>query len=408
MWQWSEGIKRRVRLQELHFSSNDDETLMSYIDHCISEIASEEGLGLSDRIALSQIVFNSFRRLDVIQPLLDDEAITEIMVNGPHEIFIEVAGRVHRTAVSFESRERLEQIIQTIVSKVNRQVTELNPIVDARLEDGSRINAVLYPVALNGPILTIRKFIKEPMTLERLIDFGAIDVEVADCLRALVIARYNIFISGGTGSGKTSFLNALSQCIPSDERVITIEDSAELQINTVQNLIRLETRPPNIEGAGELTIQQLIRSSLRMRPDRIIVGEVRGSEAIDMLQAMNTGHDGSISTGHANSPQDMLGRLETMVLSGIQMPVEAIRAQIASAVDIMIHLGRLRDKTRRVIQICEVLGVENGQLQLNPLFAFEENTLESSRERVVGKLNRTTNTFRSSEKLLNAGLEVIL
>ncbi len=405
---WSEQIKRSIKLQELHFSSHDDEALIAFIDQCILDISSQEIIDLPERILLSQMVFNSFRRLDVLQPLLDDENISEIMVNGPDEVFVEIKGRVHKTAIKFESREKLEQIIQTIVSKVNRQVTELSPMVDARLSDGSRVHVVLFPVALNGPILTIRKFTKDPMTLERLIGFGALTEAVANLLQDLVKARYNIFISGGTGSGKTSFLNALAQCIPKDERVISIEDSAELQIDTVGNLIRLETRDANIEGVGELTMRQLIKASLRMRPDRIIVGEVRGGEAIDMLQAMNTGHDGSISTGHANSPQDMLARLETMVLSGVTIPLEAIRSQVASAIDIYIHLGRLRDKSRKVIQISEMIGLRDGELRLSPLFVFEEDPLRSSIDCVVGQLERTSNAFVATEKLRHAGLEVRL
>lgn len=402
---WIEWIKKNVKEQNLHFSTHSDEALSGYIDQCIAEISQHEVVDLSQRLIISQRVFNFFRRLDIIQPLLDDERITEIMVNGPSEIFVEMDGSIIKTEIQFESREKLEQIIQSIVSKVNRQVTELNPIVDARLSDGSRVHVVLFPVALNGPILTIRKFTKEPMTLERLVMLGALSEQVAYQLRRMVQAKYNIFISGGTGSGKTSFLNALSQCIPRDERVITIEDSAELQLRGIENLISLETRDANVEGVGELTMKQLIRASLRMRPDRIIVGEVRGFEALDMLQAMNTGHDGSISTGHGNSTSDMLSRLETMVLSGLQMPLEAIRLQIASAIDVMVHLARFRDRSRRVSHICEIVSFSNGEYCLNPLYVFEENLAQSTQECVIGDLRRTSNPLVNREKLLHSGFE---
>jgi len=320
------------------------------------------------------------RRLDVLQPLIDDKSITEIMINGPDSIFIERDGRVSKLNVKFESRRKLEDVIQTIVSRVNRTVNEASPIVDARLPDGSRVNVVLPPIALNGPVVTIRKFPEKPMTIEQLIKYGSITEEVAEVLERLVKAKYNIFICGGTGSGKTTFLNALSNFIPKDERIVTIEDSAELQITGVENIVRLETRNANTEGKGEITIRDLIRTSLRMRPERIIVGEVRGKEALDMLQAMNTGHDGSLSTGHANSTKDMLSRLETMVLSGAEMPLEAIRQQIASAIDIIIHLGRLRDKSRRTLEITEVVEYKNGQIVLNPLYEFvEEGKLRKNR-----------------------------
>lgn len=404
---WIEWIKSNVKAQNFHFSSHSDEALIAYIDQCICDISQGELLDLSQRLAIRQRVFNFFRRLDIIQPLLDDDRVTEIMVNGPDEIFVEIEGSIVKTEIRFESREKLEQMIQTIVSKVNRQVTERNPIVDARLSDGSRVHVVLFPVALNGPILTIRKFTKEPMTLERLVSLGALTQEAALQLRKMVQAKYNIFISGGTGSGKTSFLNALSQCIPEEERVITIEDSAELQIGSVKNLISLETRDANVEGIGELTIKQLIKASLRMRPDRIIVGEVRGFEALDMLQAMNTGHDGSISTGHGNSTTDMLSRLETMVLSGLQMPLEAIRLQIASAIDILVHLSRFRDNSRRVVQICEMVNFSNGEYRLNSLYEFKENIAESSLDKVVGELKRTSSPLANTDKLLKSGFEEV-
>ena len=348
-------------------------------------------------------VFNSMRGLDVLQPLVDDPSITEIMINGPHCVFVEQEGRLYRKDVSFETNEKLENVILNIVSKVNRTVNEANPIVDARLLDGSRVNVVLPPIALDGPTVTIRKFPEDPMTIQKLIAYGSITEEVAELLERMVKAKYNIFISGGTGSGKTTFLNALSNFIPKDERLITIEDSAELQIKGIANLVRLETRNANTEGKGEITIRDLIRSSLRMRPERIVVGEVRGAEALDMLQAMNTGHDGSLSTGHSNSTKDMLSRLETMVLSGNQIPIEAIRQQIASAIDIIIQLSRLRDKTRRTIEISEVAGYENGSIRINPLYRFVE-TGEEPDGRIIGSLVRTEFAMIHKEKFRNAGL----
>jgi pilus assembly protein CpaF len=325
------------------------------------------------------------------------------MINGPDTIFIEKNGKTYRLDVRFENRRKLEDVIQTMVSKVNRTVNESSPIVDARLEDGSRVNVVLPPIALNGPIVTIRKFPEKPMTIDQLIEYGSITEEVADVLNRMVRAKYNIFISGGTGSGKTTFLNALSNFIPKDERIITIEDSAELQIIGLDNIVKMETRNANTEGKGEITIRDLIKTSLRMRPERIIVGEVRGPEALDMLQAMNTGHDGSLSTGHANSPKDMLSRLETMVLSGSSMPLEAIRQQIASAIDIIIHLARLRDKTRRTMEITEIAGYENGEIILNPLYVFEEEG-ETPQKVIIGSLKRTKNEMVRKWKFKMAGI----
>ena len=348
-------------------------------------------------------VFNSMRGLDVLQPLVDDPSITEIMINGPDHIFIEQNGRLFQKDISFGTNEKLENVILNIVSKVNRTVNEANPIVDARLLDGSRVNVVLPPIALDGPTVTIRKFPEDPMTVQKLIEYGSITPEVAELLERMVKAKYNIFISGGTGSGKTTFLNALSNFIPKDERVITIEDSAELQIKGVANLVRLETRNANMEGRGEVTIRDLIRSSLRMRPERIVVGEVRGAEALDMLQAMNTGHDGSLSTGHSNSTKDMLSRLETMVISGNSIPIEAIRQQIASALDVIIQLSRLRDKSRRTVEITEVVGYEDGAIRLNPLYQFVE-TGEDETGRIIGGLVRTENVMVHTEKFRGAGL----
>lgn len=321
------------------------------------------------------------------------------MINGPKEIFIEKSGRLLRLEERFESEDKLQDVIQRIVALAGREVNQANPIVDTRLPDGSRVNVVLPPISLKGPIVTIRKFSKDPMTVEKLIRYGSITPQIADVLQLLVKAKYNIFICGGTGSGKTTFLNAISNFIPSDERVITIEDSAELQIANVDNLVSLETRNANTAGVGAVSIRDLIKSALRMRPDRIVVGEVRGAEALDMLQAMNTGHDGSLSTGHANSTRDMLSRLETMVLTGADgLPLDAVRQQIASAVDIIVHLSRLRDRSRKTMEITEVVGYEKGAIQLNPLYVFRENE-ESTLERVVGTLERTKNPLRNDFKL---------
>lgn len=349
-----------------------DEQVMDLVTEAVFRKSAKEYMNIAEKRKLADIVFNLMRRLGILQPIIDDKSITEIMINGPDRLFIERDGRVTKIDASFESIEKLEDVIQAIVSKTNRTVNEASPIVDISLQDGSRVNVVLKPIALNGPIMTIRKFPDKPMTMEKLVELGSLSREAAEDLCCLVEAKYNIFVCGGTGSGKTTFLNALSGKIPADERLITIEDSAELQLTDAQNIVRLETRNANSEGRGTITIRDLIKTSLRMRPERIIVGEVRGEEALDMLQAMNTGHDGSLSTGHANSPADMLKRLETMVLSAAPLPLEAIRQQIASAIDIVIHLSRLRDKTRRVLEISELSGYSNGQIQLNPLYRFHE------------------------------------
>jgi pilus assembly protein CpaF len=348
-------------------------------------------------------LMHSFRGLDVLQPLIDDKTITEIMVNSFDEIFIEKNGCVTRYSKGFENEQKLADIIQIIVAKVNRIVNESTPIVDARLEDGSRVNIVLPPIALKGPTMTIRKFPDKPMIMTQLVEKEALSLEAAELLKQLVAAKYNIFISGGTGSGKTTFLNALTNFIPREERIITIEDCAELQITNLPNLVRMETRNANTEGKGEITIRSLIHTSLRMRPNRIIIGEVRGSEALDMLQAMNTGHEGSISTGHSNNTYDMISRLETMVLSGISLPLTVIRQQISSAIDIMVHLGRLRDHSRRVVAIHEVLDLENNKIQLNPLFIFREDK-ESSLYQISGFLQPTGNKLVHTNKLAIAGL----
>lgn len=398
-----EMVSKRLDLTR---NVSDDE-----IRETISEIITEESgrkyMSLSEKKEIMESVFNSMRGLDVLQPLVDDPSVTEIMINGPDRVFVEQNGRLFQKDISFGSNEKLENVILNIVSKVNRTVNEANPIVDARLLDGSRVNVVLPPVALDGPTVTIRKFPEDPMTMQKLISYGSVTPEVAELLERMVKAKYNIFISGGTGSGKTTFLNALSNYIPKDERVITIEDSAELQIKGVANLVRLETRNANMEGKGEVTIRDLIRSSLRMRPERIVVGEVRGGEALDMLQAMNTGHDGSLSTGHSNSTKDMLSRLETMVISGNSIPIEAIRQQIASALDIIIQLSRLRDKSRRTVEITEVVGYENGAIKLNPLYQFIERG-EDQNGRVIGGLERTKSAMVHKEKFHMAGLSDIV
>ncbi|WP_026906283.1 CpaF family protein [Paucisalibacillus globulus] len=392
--------KLRETLDFMH--SITDEELKNFVEDTVFEYARERKLSSTEIKRIVDRMYHAFRGLGVLQPILDDPSITEIMINSYDEIFVEKDGQVFNAGVRFENQQKLEDTIQAIVSRVNRVVNEASPIVDARLQDGSRVNVVLPPVALKGPAMTIRKFPDKPMTVENLIQFGAITSEVADFLKVLVEAKFNIFIGGGTGSGKTTFLNVLSNFIPKSERLITIEDSAELKILHTPNLVSLETRNANTEGKGEITIRDLIRTSLRMRPNRIIVGEVRGAEALDMLQAMNTGHDGSISTGHANSVYDMLSRLETMVLSGAELPIEVIRKQISSAIDIMVHLTRFRDHTRRVFEISEVLDVENGEIQLNPLFVFEEEGVDST-GRIIGNLKRTTNKLQAVDKLKLSG-----
>jgi len=380
-----------------------DETIKETILQIVEELSEKQYMSLSERKTIVEGVFNSMRGLDVLQPLIDDPSITEIMINGPNHIFIEQDGRLSQKDISFGSNEKLENVIFHIVSKVNRTVSEANPIVDARLKDGSRVNVVLPPIALDGPTVTIRKFPEKPFTVEQLVSRQSITPEVAELLERMVKAKYNIFISGGTGSGKTTFLNALSNFIPKDERIITIEDSAELQIQGVPNLVRLETRNANMEGKGEITIRDLIKSSLRMRPERIIVGEVRGPEALDMLQAMNTGHDGSLSTGHANSVKDLLSRLETMVLSGYQMPIEAIRQQIASAIDIIIQLSRFRDKSRRTMEITEIVDYKSGEFKLNSLYKFVERG-EDENKNIIGQLESTGNQIVHTDKFHMAGL----
>ncbi|BCN32938.1 CpaF family protein [Anaeromicropila herbilytica] len=397
-------IKDEVLNQvDLKRNLSDDE-MLDIIDEAIINKSKESYINLDMKKQLRTEIFNSIRRLDVLQELVDNPDITEIMVNGENHIFIEEEGRIREYNKRFESKSKLEDVIQQIVSKSNRIINESNPIVDARLEDGSRVNVVLAPIALEGPILTIRKFPKSPITIEKLIQIGSLTEEAAMFLKKLVVAGYNIFISGGTGSGKTTFLNALSNFIPSEERLITIEDSAELQIQNIPNLVRLEVRNANVEGKNAISIRDLIKSALRMRPDRIIVGEVRDEAAIDMLQALNTGHDGSLSTGHANSPVDMLSRLEALVLLGADIPLLAVRKQIASAIDIIVHLGRLRDKSRRVLEIVEVLDCIEGEIQVNSLYSFVEEGEEDGR--VVGNMMKTEQQLRNMSKLSKAGIEL--
>ena len=385
-------------------SRMSNEELEENIEALVSERLGVQYCSIEQRVSIVQQIYSSIRGFGLLDTILTDDTITEVMINGPDHIFIEQKGHLFRLDKHFESERRLEDIIQRIVGLAGREVNQANPICDTRLSDGSRVNVVLPPIALCGPTLTIRKFSKTPMTIEKLIEYESITQDIADKLELLVKAKYNIFISGGTGSGKTTFLNALSNYIPKDERVITIEDSAELQIAGIDNLVSLETRNANVAGAGKITIRDLIKSSLRMRPERIIVGEVRGGEALDMLQAMNTGHDGSLSTGHANSTEDMLSRLETMVLQGAAgLPLDAIRQQIASAVDIIIHLSRLRDKSRKTVEITEVLGLEDGRIKLNPLYVFEEDE-NSTLEKVSGSLKRTNNRLVNDYKLKLSGL----
>ncbi|AYB42455.1 CpaF family protein [Paenibacillus lautus] len=396
------SVRDQVRSELDMSASVNNSELMARIEEMVWRRRELMELTAAEKRRLVRRVFDSFRGLDVLQPLVDNPRITEIMINSHQDIFIEQDGEVKKLPLQFESRSRLEDIIQSIVGTVNRVVNESTPIVDARLKDGSRVNIVLPPIALKGPTMTIRKFPESPMTMDDLVGKGALTEEAAEQLRILVKGKYNIFIGGGTGSGKTTFLNALSQYIPPDERVITIEDSAELKIVTVPNLVSLETRNANTEGRGEIAMRDLIRSSLRMRPNRIVVGEVRGSEALDMLQAMNTGHDGSLSTGHANSTQDMISRLETMVLSGANLPISVVRQQISSAIDIFVHLSRLRDRSRRVTEISEVIGMSDGEVVLNPLYRFRE-TGESG-GRVIGRLEPCGNPLQSADKLHMAGI----
>lgn len=393
-----EALKEKVCkavVNEMDFTRQmPDEEIFRIIDDVLTMLPERYDESLANIINLRIEVFNSLRKYDVIQEYLDDDTVTEIMINGCNDVFIERGGTIIKTEKSFLSREKLEDVIQQMVGSCNRSVNEAYPIADARLFSGERVNVVLPPVAINGPIVTIRRFPKSPITMDKLIENGSISIEAAKFLKKLVNAKYNIFISGGTGTGKTTFLNALSQYIPQNERIITIEDSAELNLNKAENLVRLETRNKNTEGCREIEIRDLIKSALRMRPDRIIVGEVRGAEAVDMLQAMNTGHDGSLSTGHANSSRDMIARLETMVISGMDIPLYSVRSQIAGGIDIFIHLGRLRDRRRVVLEISETEGFINGEVSLHKLFEWRGEGLVQ-----VGELINTRKLLEAEDGL---------
>ncbi len=403
MTQEMEQLRQKILTKLDLTRETGDEELEELIYKEVGTYSRYQGLSLKQREQFQREIYHSLRKLDALQELIDDPQVTEIMVNGADSIFFEKSGRVQKWDRQFYSREKLEDVIQQIVAAGNKIVNEANPIVDTRLKDGSRVNIVLSPIAIDGSAVTIRKFPEQPMRMEQLLQLGAISEEVADFLKQLVRAGYNIFISGGTGAGKTTFLNALSEFIPSGERVITIEDSAELQIHSVPNLIRLETRTANMEGVREITIRDLIRTSLRMRPDRIIVGECRGAETLDMLQAMNTGHDGSISTGHANSGRDMLRRLETMVLMGMELPLTAIRGQIASGIQILVHLGRLRDCSRKVLNVDEIDGMKDGEIQLHSIYRFVEAKDAGEEGKVTGTWEKT-GILQNTEKLKEAGL----
>ena len=397
------GLREMViRRLDMNFDLTD-EMLLAVIDQVLMTWEEKRKLPLAEKLRYRKTLFDSFRRLDILSDAMEDPEITEIMVNGPGEIFVEKNGEITRYPAGFCSAQKLSDLVQSIVSKVNRRVNEASPLADARLEDGSRVNIVLPPVALNGPVVTIRRFKREPPDMEKLVAWGTLPAEAAAFLEQLVKARYNIFISGGTGSGKTTFLGALAGFIPENERVITIEDSAELRLLQVKNLVRLEARAANEEGQYAVTIRDLIRNSLRMRPDRIIVGEIRSGEALDMLQAMNSGHDGSLSTGHGNSAPDMISRIETMVfMSGAELPLAAVRGQIASAIDVFVHLGRLRDGSRKVLAIEEMAGIdESGRVRLKPIYRFTETG--ESEGRIVGRLEKT-GELASRGKLRAAGI----
>ena len=398
------SLQREI-MNDLNFGEElSDQQLKDLIGKYLLEQEKGRNFTLLQRKQMGKEIFDSLRKMDVLQDLIDDDQVTEIMVNGPEMIFIEKNGKLHKTNLKFESREKLLHVINQIVSSCNRVVNESSPIVDARLKNGARVNVVLYPIALNGPILTIRRFPDKPITMERLIELQAISKEAAVFLEKAVKAKYNILVSGGTGSGKTTFLNALSCYIPEDERIITIEDSAELQIQGIDNLIRMETRNANLEGGKSISIRDLIKTSLRMRPTRIIVGEVRGEEAMDMIgSAMNCGHDGSMSSAHANSAEDILLRLENMMLMSVTLPLDVIRGQIASGVDLIVHLGRLRDKSRKVLEITEIKGIKQEKIILNPLYIFREIS-EKKSGYIEGKLEKVGKLIHTY-KMENAGIK---
>lgn len=395
-------LRRYVR-DNFSLSELSDDELFDSVSRLVIEKTGSTGMSIDEQVGITESVYSSIRGFGVLDMIMKDDSVTEVMINGYDSIWIEKNGMLKKLDNRFESEAHLEDTIQRIVAMAGREVNQASPIVDTRLPDGSRVNVVLPPVSVDGPVVTIRKFSVSRMTMDELVRIGSVTEEAAEMLRSFVKAGYNIFISGGTGSGKTTFLNALSDFIPENERVITIEDSAELQIAGVKNLVRLETRNANTSGSGAVSMRELIKSSLRMRPERIIVGEVRGAEALDMLTAMNTGHDGSLSTGHANSAEDMMSRLETMVLSGSELPLAAVRSQIASAIDIVVHLSRMRDHSRKVTEISEITGVENGEIVMNPLYVFEESG-ESTVEKLCGGLRRTENRLVSDTKLIRSGI----
>lgn len=383
----SESVRERIRYENAGLS---DEIFMGLIEEAVMKESEGTDLSFRDRSMIVDTVFNIMRKeLDILQPYSDDESVREIMVNGPDNIFAEKEGRMVRLPIRFESREHLQDLIRRIAARVHREINDINPIVDARLSDGSRVNAVYSNIAIDGPILTIRKFPKRTFRMADLIRSGTITEEAAEFLKAMVETGHNIFVSGGTSSGKTTFLNVLSDFIPSDERVIVIEDSAELQLEGIENLVRLETRNANSQGRGAVSIRQLIKTAMRMRPDRIIVGEVRGGEAIDMIQALNSGHDGCMSTGHANSAQGMMHRLETMILTAESFPLDAVRHQIVSALDLVVHLGRFHDMSRKVMEISEVIESQNGNVEMNQIFVYSD-----------GALKRTGNRLKDSTRLM--------
>ena len=395
-------IRRQIYNRVDALGGIDEDELCGLLDSVMLE-DEYAAFPVKKKLELRRDIFNTVKRLDILQNLIDDDSVTEIMVNGYRDIFFERDGKIEKYDKEFESREMLLDVVQRIAARSNKIVNEALAIVDTRLDDGSRVNIVMNPIAIEGPAVTIRKFYDNPLTMERLIALGAVTQEAAQFLKGLVTARYNIFISGGTGSGKTTFLNALSNYIPKNERIITIEDSAELKLMGVDNLVRLEARNANMEGKNEVTIRDMIRASLRMRPDRIIVGEVRGGEALDMLQAMGTGHDGSLSTGHANGAEEMMLRLETMVLMAVDMPIDAVRNQIAAGIDIVVHLGRMRDGSRKVIKIAEIKGRDaKGNIRLNTLYEYVTEEVDED-GRVIGELKRTKNEFIHKDKLLAAG-----
>lgn len=400
-----EELKKQI-LEQVDLSREvSDEEMQDLIDEVILAYGKEQYLSLDEKCRMKKELFHALRKMDVLQELLEEPEVTEIMVNGMDGIFLERGGQILRWEKNFYSRERILDVIQQMISACNRVVNESSPIVDARLENGDRVHVVLPPVAVNGPIITIRRFPERPITMDRLLELESLSREEADFLRDAVRSGYSILVAGGTGSGKTTFLNALSEYIPEGERVVVIEDTAELQIQNVENLVRLETRTSGMEECKEISIRDLIKASLRMRPSRIIVGEVRGAETFELLTCLNTGHDGSFCTCHANSTHDTISRLETMVLMGMELPLQAIRRQIASGIDLIVYLGRLRDKSRRLLEITEVTGMEGEQVALHPLFLFRETGEVSGR---VCGIQEKAGDMKKIEKFQRAGIRVDL